>query len=261
MFVSFGRRVSTSIAIARNVLTSETASAPASSAARANDATSVTFGVSFGMTGSARDLAHGADDVVRARQAAAERDAPFLDVGAGDVQLERGDPLGVRQDPRQLDVLVDRRAADVDEDDGAPVAQLRQLLADEPVHADALQADGVEHPRRRLDDARRRMSLALRQEQPLHGDAAERRQIDDVGVLDAVAEAAAGGDQRVGERQGADGDGKIHSTRVSAPARPRRCAARRRPGRRCRSVMKCGVPVSVAGRARRSCSSRRGRSP
>ena len=50
--VSFGRRVSTSMAIARNVLTSDTASAPASSAARANDATSVTFGVSFGMIGS-----------------------------------------------------------------------------------------------------------------------------------------------------------------------------------------------------------------
>ena len=40
------------MAIARKVLTSETASAPASSAARANDATSVTLGVSFGMTGS-----------------------------------------------------------------------------------------------------------------------------------------------------------------------------------------------------------------
>ena len=52
MFDRRGRRVSTSIAIARNVFTSEIASAPASSAARANDATSVTFGVSFGMTGS-----------------------------------------------------------------------------------------------------------------------------------------------------------------------------------------------------------------
>ena len=51
-FVSFGCRVSTSMAIARNVLTSDTASAPASSAARANDATSVTFGVSLGMIGS-----------------------------------------------------------------------------------------------------------------------------------------------------------------------------------------------------------------
>ena len=47
----FGRRVSTSIAIARKVFTRDTASAPASSAARANEATSVTFGVSFGITG------------------------------------------------------------------------------------------------------------------------------------------------------------------------------------------------------------------
>ncbi len=52
IFDSFGRRVSTSMAIARNVLTSDTASAPASSAARANDDTSVTFGVSFGTIGS-----------------------------------------------------------------------------------------------------------------------------------------------------------------------------------------------------------------
>src|SRR3984893_4490533 len=51
MFESFGRRVSTSMTMARNVLTRDTASAPASSAARANDATSVTFGVSLGITG------------------------------------------------------------------------------------------------------------------------------------------------------------------------------------------------------------------
>ncbi len=57
--VSFGRRVSTSMAIARNVLTSDTASAPASSAARANEATSVTFGVSFGIERQRRRLAHG----------------------------------------------------------------------------------------------------------------------------------------------------------------------------------------------------------
>ena len=56
MFESFGRRVSTSIAIARNVLTSDTASSPASSAALAIDATSVTFGCSL----------HGTFDVVSA---------------------------------------------------------------------------------------------------------------------------------------------------------------------------------------------------
>ena len=49
---SRGRRVSTSMAIARNVLTSETASAPASSAATARAATSVTLGVSLGKIGS-----------------------------------------------------------------------------------------------------------------------------------------------------------------------------------------------------------------
>ena len=52
MFESLGLRVWTSMAIARKVFTSDTASAPASSAARAKEATSVTFGVSFGMSGS-----------------------------------------------------------------------------------------------------------------------------------------------------------------------------------------------------------------
>ena len=106
-FESFGRRVSTSMTIARNVLTSETASAPASSAARANDATSVTFGVSFGMTGSRVTLRTALTTSKRAGQAAAELDAAFLDVRAGDVQLDRRDAFGVRQDARHLDVLVD----------------------------------------------------------------------------------------------------------------------------------------------------------
>ena len=48
-----GRRVSTSMAIARKVFTRDTASAPASSAAAAIAATSVTFGVSLGKTGRA----------------------------------------------------------------------------------------------------------------------------------------------------------------------------------------------------------------
>src|SRR6266550_4005947 len=50
-FEIFGRLVSTSRTMARNVFTSDTASAPASSEARANDATSVTLGVSLGISG------------------------------------------------------------------------------------------------------------------------------------------------------------------------------------------------------------------
>ena len=75
MLVSFGRRVCTSMAIARKVLTSEMASAPASSAARANDATSVTFGVSFGITGSGVTLRTALTTSCVPVQAAAEGDA------------------------------------------------------------------------------------------------------------------------------------------------------------------------------------------
>ena len=201
MFDSFGRRVSTSIAIARNVLTSDTASAPASSAAFAIALMSVTFGVSFGMTGQPRGGADGGDDIGGAVQAASERDAAFLDVRARDVQLERGDPFDIGQDLRELDVLLQRRAADVDDDHRAARAQLGHLLRDEAMDADALQADRVQHAGRRFDDARRRMSFALGEKQPLHGDAAERREVDQLGVLGAVPETAARRDERILERE------------------------------------------------------------
>ena len=83
-------------------------------------------------------------------------------------------------------------------------------------------------PGRRFDDARRRVAFALGEEQALDGDAAERRQIDEVGVLDAVAEAAAGRDERILQRQRADANGKIHGVLVS-PTRSDRPPA---PGRR-----------------------------
>ena len=153
---------------------------------------------------------------------------PFLDVRAGDVQLERVHALGIGEDARHLDVLVERRAADVDDDDRAALAQLGQPLRDEAVDADALQADRVQHAGRRFDDARRRVSFALGEEQSLDRDAAERRQVDDVGVLDAVAEAAARGDQRIGERQRSDLERKIHS--VSRHRVPDDAAARRTRG-------------------------------
>jgi len=150
-----------------------------------------------------------ADDVVGARQAAAKRDAALLDVRARNVQLERAHAVGIREDPCQLDIFIERAAADVDEDRGAAIAQLRQLFPDEPMDADALEADGVEHAGRRLHDALRRMALALSQEEALDCHAAEERQVDDVGVLDAVAKAAAGSDDGVFQRQRADLDGEV----------------------------------------------------
>src|SRR5581483_9779993 len=56
------------------------------------------------------------------------------------------------------------------------------------------------------------MPFALGEEQPLDDDAAERREIDRVGVLDAVAEAAARRDERVLQVQRSDRDGEIHQS-------------------------------------------------
>ena len=58
------------------------------------------------------------------------------------------------------------------------------------------------------------VALALGQEQALDRDAAEGRQVDDVGVLDAVAEAPAGRDERVLQGEGTDLNGEIHVSKL-----------------------------------------------
>jgi hypothetical protein len=92
---------------------------------------------------------------------------------AGDVQLERVNAIGIRQDSRELDILVQRAAADVDDVRRTEPAQLGQLLGDVAMHADPLQTNRVQHPRRRFDDTLRRMSFARFEEQSLRDDGAE----------------------------------------------------------------------------------------
>jgi hypothetical protein len=155
---------------------------------------------------------------VRSRQAAAERDAPFFDIGARDVQLQRVDPLRIRQDPRHFDVLVECSAADVDHHHRAPFAQLGQTFGDEAMDADPLQSDRIEHPGRRFDDARRRVPFAFGEEEAFDRDAAERCEIDDVRVLDAVAEASARRNQRIGKCERSDLEGEIRHRQCPATA-------------------------------------------
>jgi hypothetical protein len=141
---------------------------------------------------------------VRADQAAAELDAPFLDVRTRDVDLDRVHAFRVRQHTRHFAVLLDGGAADVDQHSGTQPAELRQAFLDEPIDANALQSDGVEHARRRLDDAGRGVALSLLEKQAFDGDAAEQGEIDRRGVLEAIAEAAGCGDHRVLECERAD---------------------------------------------------------
>jgi hypothetical protein len=84
-------------------------------------------------------------------------------------------PVGLRQHFADLDILIDRRPADVDEGARAGLVEQRQLLRDEAVHADALEADRVDHAGGRFDDPRWRMALALFHEEPFGHHAAEHR--------------------------------------------------------------------------------------
>ena len=168
------------MAMARNVLTSETASAPASSAERANEATSVTLGVSLGISGSVVTLRTAAVTCAVPARLHPNWMPPSLMLGQEMFSSIAATPSAIRQHARHLRIFVERRAADVHDGAGAALAQQRQLLADEPVDADALKADGVEHAGRRLGDARRPMPFALLEKEALDGDAAELREIDDL---------------------------------------------------------------------------------
>ncbi len=104
-------------------------------------------------------------------------------------------------------------------DGGPEPPQLRQPLGHEAVDADALQADGVQHAGRRLDDARRGMTVSLGEEQALDRHAAERREVDGLGVFDAVAEAAGRRNERVLEVQGPEVNGQVaHQCPAESPS-------------------------------------------
>ena len=149
------------------MFTSDTASAPASSAARANDATSVTFGVSFGMSGSRVTL----------RTALTTSKVPFrLQPNWMPPSLMFGHEMfsSIAATPSASDKIRDTStysSSVVPQTLTITVApagaQLRQLFVDEPAHADPLQADRVQHAGRRFDDPRRGMPFALGEEQAL----------------------------------------------------------------------------------------------
>src|SRR5215468_11431576 len=102
-----------------------------------------------------------------AAQTAAKLNAAFLDVGAGDVQLYRGDSLGVGENSRHLGVFIDGRSAHVHDNGGAAGTKFGQFFVDETSDTDPLETDGVQHPRGRLDDSRWRMSFSFGEKQPL----------------------------------------------------------------------------------------------
>ena len=68
---------------------------------------------------------------------------------------------------------------------------------------------GVEHSGGSFDDPLRWMPLALGEKQALDRNAAQQRQVDDVRILDAIAETSAGRDNEIREPEGSDLDGEV----------------------------------------------------
>ena len=168
-------------------------SAPASSHARELD-----------VDGFRRHGLHGARHLGRRLGRRAERHAAVPHVGARDVDLDNPHLLLAVDALAAVGILLDREARDVG-DDGfvEELLQARQLLGDHVVDAGVLQPHGVDHARRALGDARRGVAEARLARRPLEGERPEDVDVVEVAEFGAVAERAAGRDDRIVQSQAA----------------------------------------------------------
>ena len=141
-----------------------------------------------------------------------------MDVGAGDVHLEPADLRAGVKLLADLDIFIERKAADVRHDGLAEHArELRKLLGDDRVHAGVLKTHGVEHTALHLSDARLGIAKARIARRSLKGERAEAVDIVEFCELVAVAEGTARGNDGVIEREGAERDVRIYHLISSLP--------------------------------------------
>jgi hypothetical protein len=136
-----------------------------------------------------------------------EGHAAGMHVGARDIEFVGGDAFGVVESLDNLLVVTDGVAEDVDDDfAGGIAAEGRELFLDELSDADVLKSNGIKHAGGGLDDARRGMAGHGLDGNALGDERADAFERDDLFKFDAVAESAAGGDDRVGQFNA----GKLH---------------------------------------------------
>ena len=143
------------------MLTSETASAPPRSAAFAGAVMSATFGVSFTIIGQRRTRRQRSVSF-SSSPGSTPKSSPFATLGHETLSSIASIPssranAAQRCSKSSIDspATFTIRAVRI-------VPERRQHLADPPVEPGVLDADRVEHPRRGLDDARRRIPFAAR---------------------------------------------------------------------------------------------------
>ena len=130
-----------------------------------------------------------------------------MDIGARDVHLEPADLRAGVELLADLDVFIERKAADIRHDGLAENArELGKLLGDDRVHAGVLKTHGVEHTALHLSDARLGIAKARIARRSLKGERAEAIDIVEFCELVAVAEGTARGNNGVIERKRAERD-------------------------------------------------------
>src|ERR1700690_1817150 len=191
-----GLRVLTSIDMAMKVFTSEMASAPASWATCAI----------WPMRLSQRS----GDYFIERPGIAAELDAAVRGVGAGNIQLVSGNALAFVQDFQSMFVVFTGVAENIGDDhDVFDGAEFGKLVVHEGAGADVLQADGVQHSGGGFIQARRRVADQGLARKAFDHESAQPLQVDDVFKFHAVAEGAAGGEDRVLQRDSGETDAEI----------------------------------------------------
>ena len=107
---------------------------------------------------------------------------------------------------------LDAAAEDADDDGHLPARPRRRQVAPQLVDADVLQADRVEHAGRRLVDALRRRAGARPQRRRLADDGAQAVDVEELRVLDAVAERAGSHHHGVRQREAALAGGDVDAS-------------------------------------------------
>src|ERR1700690_2422186 len=148
---------------------------------------------------------------------AAELDAAVRGVGAGNIQLVSGNALAFVQDFQSMFVVFTGVAENIGDDhDVFDAAEFGKLVVHEGAGPDVLQADGVQHSGGGFIQARRRVADQGLARKAFDHESAQPLQVDDVFKFHAVAEGAAGGEDRVLQRDSGKTDTEIGSHAAGA---------------------------------------------
>ncbi len=149
-------------------------------------------------------------------------DQARVDVGAGDVELDRRHLLALRDPLDQARELLVAGAHHGDDQRHRQLGQLRQILGQEPVQTLVGKPDRVDHPRRRLPDPLRLVSGPRLRRDRLRDERRERKVLEQLVPEDAPRsdriEGPGGVDHRMRQLDAAE----VRAPRTTGPSTQRR---------------------------------------